>query len=121
MKIGLIISGDLMGRSLTYNTGMLATLLISVGIAAIAYGGGFIPFVPLNLPAWILGPLGVYTILFAFSSGEVFFYLGWGSVMLTLATALILYNVVNTFVVLGILLIALALIGLFAYKKQTRT
>lgn len=41
--------------------------------------------------------------------------------MLTLATALILYNVVNTFVVLGILLIALALIGLFAYKKQTRT
>ena len=109
-----------MGRSLTYNTGILATLLISVGIAAIAYGGGLIPFVPLNILAWLLGPSGIYTILFAFTSEEAFLYLGWGSIMLTIATASILFNVVNTFVVLGILLIALALIGLFAYKKQTR-
>jgi hypothetical protein len=100
---------------------MLTTLLISVGIAAIAYGGGVIPFVPLNILAWLLGPIGGYTILYAFSSEEVFLYLGWGSVMLTIATASILYTVVNTFVVLGILLIALALIGLFAYKNQTRT
>jgi hypothetical protein len=110
-----------MGKQLTYNTGMVATLLISVGVAAIAYGGGVIPFVPLNILAWLLGPIGVYTILYAFRSGDVFFYLGWGSIMLTIAAASMLYTVVNTFVVLGILLIALALLGLFAYKKQTRT
>ena len=110
-----------MGKRLTYNTGMVATLLISVGIAAIAYGGGVITFVPLNILAWLLGPIGIYTTLYAFRSEDVFLYLGWGAVMLTIAAASMLYHVVNTFIVLGIFLIALALIGVFAVKKQTKT
>ena len=109
-----------MGRPSTYNIGASICLLISVGSAAIAYGGGFIPFVPLNLPAWIFGPLGVYTIIFAFTCAERYSYLSWGSILLSIAVASTVFNVINPFVVLGILLIALAVIGLSAYLKQTK-
>jgi hypothetical protein len=113
------VLGGLMGR-ISYNIGAFICFLISVGCAAIVYGGGLSPLVPLHLPAWIFGPLGVYTIVFAFSSIDRYFFLSWGSVLLSVAVASALFNIVNPFVVLGILLITLAVIGSIAYFKQMK-
>lgn len=109
-----------MEKRLSYSTGAFITLFIAIGIAALAYGGKYIPFFPLHLIAWIMFPLGVYSLIYMFISGEVIFYLGLSSIMLAIAAGSILYNITNIFNILGVLLITLALIGLLAIKKARK-
>jgi len=108
-------------RSLNYGASALVVLVLSIGLAAIVYGAGIIRFDPFNLPAWFFGPLGVYTLIYSFLVGrDPFYYLVWGSVMSLVAVASALYNIINVFVVFGILMIVLAVIGLFAYRRGRR-
>ena len=94
-----------------YSVGALIILIISIGSAAIAYGGGFVIFDLVNLPAWIFGPWGVFTLVFAFVRKAPFYYLGWSALLLAIAFGSIFYKQVNIFVVIGTLLIALAVIA----------
>ena len=110
-----------MRRNFNYGVGALITITISIGSAAIAYGGGFIIFDLFNLPAWILGPLGVYTLIFAFISREVFYHLAWGIVFLAITVVSAFYRLVNIIVVIGILLIALGVISSLAYLRSQKT
>ena len=73
-----------MERDFDYGTGALIIITVSIGIAAIIYGGGFILFNLYNLPAWILGPLGVYTLISSLFNRESFNKLGWGLVFLAM-------------------------------------
>ncbi|MGQ9625105.1 MAG: hypothetical protein ACUVT9_07025 [Candidatus Bathycorpusculaceae bacterium] len=102
-----------------YNVGALVILVISVGLAVAVYGAKIIPLDILNIPAWLLGPLGVYTVIFSFTaSKEATYHLVWGIIMFAIATASAFYNMLNTFVVLGILLIVIAVIGIVAYWRS---
>lgn len=110
-----------MKQDLNYGVGALITITISIGIAAIAYGGGYIPFDLSNLPAWIFGPLGVYTLLTSlFRRPEVFYNLGWSLVFLAITVISAFYKLVNMFVVIGILLIAFGVVSSIAYLKKQK-
>jgi hypothetical protein len=104
-----------------YNVGALVILVISIGLAAVVYGANMVPFDIFNIPAWLLGPLGVYTILFSFiATKEAAYYLVWGIIMFAVAAASAFYNVVSAYVVLGILLIVIAVIGIVAYWRSKK-
>ena len=104
-------------RSLEYGVGALVVLVISVGLAAVVYSVPIIAFDLFNVPAWIFGPFGVYTFIYSLVAGkESTYYLVWGTIMF--AVALISVNMINPFIIVGILAIVLAVIGLFTYWRS---
>jgi hypothetical protein len=101
-----------------YTIGGAIIVVLSLGFATILYGIGFLPFDFLALIAWALGPLGLFTIITAFTgTKELAFYLGWGSVLIAIALASILYSLINVIVIFGGLLVALAVISLVAHLR----
>lgn len=106
-------------KSFNYSIGALAILAISIGFLIAIYGGGIIYFDPFNLPAWIFGPLGIYTIIYSLIvKKDMLYYSIWGIIMFSIAIASALYNIVNIFIVFGILLIVIAIVGLIAYLRR---
>lgn len=68
--------------------------------------------------AWLLGPLGAYTIAYSLTArGEGPYYLAWGAVMLAIALASGLHAILNVYIIFGGLLIAVAVIGLISYMR----
>jgi len=108
-------------KSLGYGVGALIVLVVSIGVAAIVYGLSLLTFNLFILPAWIFGPLGVYTLAYALiARKDSTYYLVWGSVMVTIALISALYTAVSPFVILGILAIAIAIMGIFAYQRSKK-
>jgi hypothetical protein len=108
-------------KSLNYGVGALIVLVASLGVAAIAYSLPLLTFDLFNLPAWIFGPLGIYTLAYSFVAGkDSTYYLVWGSVMFAFAIVFAFYNVANPFVILGILAIVIAIIGIVAYQRSKK-
>ncbi len=106
-------------EKVVYEVGALATTFISVGVVSIIYGAGFLVFDLLNLIAWILTPLGTYTVVYAIAKRKhMIYYTSWGLIMLTIGLTLTSYKVINPFIMLGILVIGLAIIGLVAYLRR---
>jgi len=106
------------GKPFDYGIGALAVLVISIGVAAIIYALGMIPFNILYFLAVIFGPLGVYTLVYSFIAGkEATYYLVWGTIMFAVGIIFGLYDVVSWILVLGVLVIVIAIIGLAAYWK----
>jgi hypothetical protein len=107
-------------KPLDYGVGALVVLVVSIGVAAIVYSL-VIPFNLFNIPAWIFGPLGIYTLAYSFVAGkDSTYYLVWGSVMLAVAIISAFYNVISPFVILGILAIVMAIIGIVAYQRSKK-
>ena len=107
-------------KALAYGVGALIVLVVSIGVAAIVYSL-LLPFNLFSLPAWIFGPLGVYTLAYSFiARKDSTYYLVWGSVMFAIALVSALYTVVSPFVILGILAIVIAIIGIFAYQRSKK-
>jgi hypothetical protein len=105
-------------RMFSYGVGATAVVAISVGLAAIVYGLGLMSFDLYVLPAWILGPLGVYTAIYSLAAGkESTYFLVWGIVMLAVAFISAFYNVTYVLPILGVLVIILAVIGVIAYMR----
>jgi hypothetical protein len=106
-------------KPLDYGVGALIVLVVSIGVAAIVYSLPLLPFNLFNLPAWIFGPLGIYTLAYSLiARKDSTYYLVWGSVMF--AVAIIFANVANPFVILGILAIVIAIIGIVAYQRSKK-
>ena len=107
-------------KSLAYGVGALIVLVISIGVAAIVYSL-LLTFNLFNLPAWIFGPLGIYTLAYSLIARKnSTYYLVWGSVMFAIALVSALYTAVSPFVILGILAIVIAIIGIFAYQRSKK-
>ena len=103
-----------------YGVGALIVLVISVGVAAIVYSV-ILPLNLLNIPAWIFGPLGLYTIAYASIGGKDSTYFAvWGTVMVALALIFGFYDLVNPVVILGVLAILIAIIGIIAYQRSRK-
>lgn len=108
-------------KSFEYGVGALVVLVISLGVAAVAYAGNILKFDVYNVLAWVFGPLGVYTLIYSAIAGkELTYYLVWGTVMFAVGIVSAFYNVVNPFIILGILLIVIAVIGLVAYMRSKK-
>ena len=104
-----------------YGVGALIVLVISVGVAAIVYGLNLLSLNFLNIPAWIFGPLSIYTLAFSSIAGkESTYYAVWGVVMVAVAVIFGFYNLVNPVVILGILAILIAIIGIVAYQRSKK-
>ncbi|MEM2935998.1 MAG: hypothetical protein QW231_02350, partial [Candidatus Bathyarchaeia archaeon] len=87
----------------------------------IVYGASIIPFDFFNIPAWIFGPFGVYTLIYSFAaSKDSTYYLVWGTIMFAIAVGSALYNIINPVVVFGILAIIIAVIGLVASRRSRK-
>jgi hypothetical protein len=107
-------------RPIDYGVGALIVIVVSIGVAAIVYSM-FLPLDLLNIPAWILGPLGVYTLVYSAVAGQnSTYYLIWGVVLLAVALVFGFYNVVNPVVVLGVLAILIAIIGIVSYQRSKK-
>jgi len=115
-------------RSLDYNVGALVIFVISIGLVVIVHAGRNVPFSLFDLPTWFLGPLGVctfifgplgfYTLIYSFVGRKEFtYYLVWGTIMFSLAVISTLYSILNPFIVVGVVMIILAVIGLVAYLR----
>jgi hypothetical protein len=103
-----------------YGAGALVVLVISVGVAAIVYSV-ILPFDPLNIPAWIFGPLGLYTIAYASIGGKgTTYFVVWGTVMVAVALIFGFYNLVNPIIILGVLAILIAITGIIAYQRSRK-
>src|SRR4030042_2522024 len=103
-----------------YGVGALIVLVISVGVAAIVYSL-ILPLNLLNIPAWIFGPLGLYTLVYSSIAGkDSTYFMVWGTVMGALALLFGFSDVVNPVVILGVLAIFIAVIGIFAYQRSRK-
>jgi hypothetical protein len=103
-----------------YGVGALVVLVVSVGVAAIVYSS-ILPLNLLNIPAWICGPLGLYTLAYSSIAGKNSTYFAvWGTVMVAVALIFGFYNVVNPVVILGVLAILIAVIGIIAYQRSRK-
>jgi hypothetical protein len=109
-----------MKRYLSYDVGALITMIISVGVAIVAYGGGYLPYDIYNLPAWILGPLGLYSLVYALVSNEGFYYSVWGMILIAFAAISALYRLVNVAVVVGLLLVVVGVTAAIAYMREPK-
>ena len=108
-------------KMFSYGIGASAVVAISIGLTAIIYGLNLLSFNLYVLPAWILGPLGVYTAVYSLAAGrESTYYLVWGVVMLAVAFLSAFYNVTYVLPVLGVLVIVLAVIGVFTYMRSRK-
>ena len=104
-----------------YGVGALVVLVVSIGVAAIVYGLALFPLDFLNIPAWIFGPLGIYTLAYSSIGGkESTYYAVWGVVMVAVAIVFGFYKVVNPVIILGFLAILIAIIGIIAYQRSRR-
>ena len=107
-------------KSSGYGVGALSVIVASLGFAAIVYSI-ILRFDIYSLPAWIFGPLGVYTLAYSVITWkDALYYLVWGSIMVVIALASGLCAVVSPFVMLGILAIFMAIIGIFAYQRNEK-
>jgi hypothetical protein len=108
-------------KPFVYGAGALIVLVVSVGVAAIVYGLSILSLNLLNIPAWIFGPLGIYTLAYSFIAGkESTYYAVWGVVMVAVAVIFGFYNIVNPIVILGVLAILIAVIGIIAYQRSRK-
>jgi hypothetical protein len=108
-------------RPLGYGVGSLAVLIGSIGVAAIVYSIPLVTFYAYSIPVWLFGPWGLYTIVYAFITGrDLTYYLTWGTVIFCVALISALYTLINPFVIFGILLIVLAVIGVATYWRGRR-
>jgi hypothetical protein len=107
-------------KSLDYNVGALIVLVVSIGVAAIVYSL-ILPFNLFSLPAWIFGPLGIYTLAYSFiARKDSTYYLVWGSVMFAVALVSAFYTAISPFVILGILAIVIAIMGIVVYQRSKK-
>ncbi len=114
-------SRDTSSKTLAYGIGALIVLVVSIGVAAIVYGLALLALNWFSLPAWILGPLGIYTLAYAFMTRkDSTYYLVWGSVMFAIAIISAFYVLVNPLVIVGILAIVIAVIGIVAYQRSKK-
>jgi hypothetical protein len=108
-------------KSLSYGVGALIILVVSAGVAAVVYGLALLAFDWLSSLAWVFGPLGVYTLAYAVvARKDSTFYLVWGSVMFAIALVSAFYTWVNPLVIVGVLAIAIAVIGIVAYQRSKK-
>ena len=104
-----------------YGVGALAVLIASLGCAAVVYGLPLLAFNLLNLPAWIFGPLGVYTLTYAvIANKDSTYYLVWGSIMFAIAIISAFYTAVNPIVIIGVLAVVIAIMGILAYQRSKK-
>jgi hypothetical protein len=107
-------------KPLDYGPGALVILVASLGVAAIVYSLPLLPFNLFNLPAWIFGPLGIYTLAYSLiARKDSTYYLVWGSVMFAVAIMFAFYTI-SPFVILGVLAIVIAIIGIVAYQRSKK-
>jgi hypothetical protein len=107
-------------KPLDYGAGALVVLVASLGVAAIVYGLPLLPFNLFDIPAWIFGPLGIYTLTYAIiARKDSTYYLVWGSVMFAVAIIFAFYTI-SPFVILGVLAIVIAIIGIVAYQRSKK-
>jgi hypothetical protein len=107
-------------KALDYGAGALVVLVASLGVAAIVYSLPLLTFNLFNLPAWIFGPLGIYTLAYSLiARKDSTYYLVWGSVMFAVAIIFAFYTV-SPFVILGVLAIVIAIIGIIAYQRSKK-
>ena len=100
----------------------MACIAVSIAVALIIYGIGLIPLNLWHILAWLFGPLGVYTVIYALiKSREPTYHLVWGAVTISIAIASITYNVLNPIVVLGSLILVIVIIGLLGYWRGRRS
>ncbi|MCJ7767981.1 hypothetical protein MUP79_06290 [Candidatus Bathyarchaeota archaeon] len=108
-------------KPMDYGAGALATIVISIGAAAIVYSMNWVWLNLYNLPAWIFGPLGLYTVAYSIVAGKNWtYYLVWGTIMTSVAVISGFYDKVQPLLVLGILMIVLAIIGIIAYWRSKK-
>ncbi|TRO43884.1 hypothetical protein E2P42_01970 [Candidatus Bathyarchaeota archaeon] len=104
-----------------YGVGAMIVLVVSVGVAAIVYSLALLSLDLLNIPAWIFGPLGVYTLAYSSIAGKESTYFSvWGVVMVAVAVIFGFYDKVNAIVILGILAILIAIIGIISYQRNRK-
>lgn len=105
----------------SYGVGALAILALSIGLALIIYGCGILEFDILNVPSWIFGPFGVYTLIYGITSRrESLYYSLWGMLMLAIALVFALYTIINPAIIIGATLIAVVMLGLIVRRRAGR-
>jgi len=107
-------------RPTDYGVGVLAILAVSIAIALIVYSLNIIAFEPIHVVIWIFGPVGAFTLVYAFVRREEFvFYSFWGLVMLLVALAIPLAEVgVPLPALIGTLILVIAVAAVAAYWRE---
>jgi uncharacterized membrane protein len=105
--------------SLRYEEGLLITIVLTIGTLLVIYGLQAIPLNPLQVVGFILLTIGGYTLVFMVSTKtDRFFFAVWGVILSMIGTTLTTFIPVNPVLSVGLMLISLSLLGVFAILRR---
>jgi hypothetical protein len=104
---------------LGYGEGFLVTFLVAVGAILVVYGSQLIALNLLQAAGVILLAIGGYTLIFsAYTRADRLFFAVWGAIASGMGASLTLYVFVNPILSLGLILILLGVLGIFAMMRR---
>jgi hypothetical protein len=104
---------------LGYGEGFLVTFLVAVGAILVVYGSQLIALNLLQAAGVILLAIGGYTLIFsAYTRADRLFFAVWGAIASGMGASLTLYVFVNPILSIGLILILLGVLGIFAMMRR---
>ncbi|MDW8084455.1 MAG: hypothetical protein RMI49_04580 [Candidatus Caldarchaeum sp.] len=103
---------------ISYGSGAAITVVLTAGVLLVLTGTGAVAFDLLQGIAVLLSVFGGYTIVYAVFSKDRVYHLVWGALSTAVGIGLLTTPLVNPLITLGLLLIILALLGVFAIRRK---
>jgi hypothetical protein len=102
-----------------YGEGFIVTLILTIGALMVVYGLQIIALNLLQVMGIALLAIGGYTLIFsAYMRADRLFFAAWGAVASGIGASLTLYVFVNPIISLGLILILLGVLGIFAMMRR---
>lgn len=102
-----------------YGEGFIVTLILTVGALMVVYGLQLIALNLLQVMGIALLAIGGYTLIFsAYTRADRLFFAVWGAIASGIGASLTLYVFVNPILSIGLILILLGVLGIFAMMRR---
>jgi hypothetical protein len=102
-----------------YGEGFIVTLILTVGALMLVYGLQLIALNLLQVMGIALLTIGGYTLIFsAYTRADRLFFAVWGAIASGIGASLTLYVFVNPILSIGLILILLGVLGIFAMMRR---
>ncbi len=104
---------------LGYGEGFIVTLILTIGALMVVYGLQLVALNLLQAAGVVLLAIGGYTLIFSASTrADRLFFAVWGAIASGMVASLALYVFVNPIISLGLILILLGVLGIFAMMRR---
>ena len=104
---------------LGYGEGVLVIFLVAVGALMVVYGSQLMALNLLQQMGVVLLAIGGYTLIFsAYARADRLFFAVWGAIITGVGASFTFYAFVNPILSIGLILILLGVLGIFAMMRR---